>query len=346
MKILNIMLGKGRGGLEQVAVDYHHALTMRGHEVHSVFHPKSWAKEKLTLEKINSFDLPNFGEWDPLAVSRIKKLSRVLEPDIAICHGNRAIRLALKALSGKTPVVAVAHNYKNKGYIKCDAVFCITEQLTQRMLDIGFTKKTVFHIPNMVEVPTNITPLQYHNPPTIGSLGRFVEKKGFDVFINSLKLLKKRGISFKAYLAGDGPLINELQTFAQEAELNDWIDWCGWIDDKEDFFKKLDLFVLPSRHEPFGLVLIEALAHGRPSISTMSEGPTEILNNDENGILVPIDDPEAITNALEQLIKNHEKAMLLAKAGMRTVYDTYSISAVSNLMNSAIMELLKNKNMQ
>lgn len=340
MKILNIMLGKGRGGLEQVALDYHHALTSKGHQVLSITHPNAWVKTVLNSANITTTDLSNMGEWDPIATYHLKQINKASKANIAICHGNRAIRLATKALRNKVPVVAVAHNYRNKGYENCNSVFCITEKLKLHMASIGIPENAIYHVPNMINVTSKPAQRNIHTPIVIGSLGRFVEKKGFDVFINALDILKQKEIPFKAVLAGDGPLNKELKNLIHRKGLSNDIHMLGWITNKSDFFDQVDIFALPSRDEAFGLVLIEALSRSIPCISTLSQGPSEILKDGNSGLLSPINNPNAFAENLLYLIENPHIATEIGKAGYITVRDKYSTETVSNILDLAVKSII------
>ncbi|HIB50496.1 MAG TPA: glycosyltransferase [Phycisphaerales bacterium] len=340
MHILNIMLGKGHGGLEQVAIDYHLAFESRGHKVTTVVPPNSWAKTILLSFTSNIIDFKNAGEWDPIAAYKLSKIIKREKPDAIICHGNRAIRICLKGSNGSAPIIAVAHNYKNKKFDKCDAIFCITKQLVERMHSFGIPEEKIFHIPNMVafaEAPNRPT---LRTPPVIGAFGRFVDKKGFGVYIRALAILKNEGIKCNAILGGDGPNKEKLRSEIKQANLTNDITMIGWITDKDAFFKSIDVFVLPSKHEAFGIVLIEAMNEEVPCISTRSEGPIEILTDKMDGLLTPIDDAEALANAIKLLLSDYSLCTQFGEAGRETVRTKFTMSVVSKLLESSTTKLL------
>ena len=340
MHILNIMLGKGRGGIEQVAIDYHQAFESRGHNVTTVVAPSSWAKTVLPLFTTDIIDLKNAGQWDPIAAYKLSRIITQEKPDAIICHGNRAIRICLKAAKGRAPVIAVAHNYKNKKFDQCDAVFCITKQLVDQMLSFGIPKEKIFHIPNMVRFSEDPKRPALRTPPVIGAFGRFVDKKGFSIYINALSILKKEGIPFHAILGGDGPTKEILKSEIEKATLTEEITLTGWVTDKDAFFTSIDVFVLPSKHEAFGVVLIEAMNEAVPCISTRSEGPIEILTHEVNGILTPIDDARELAKAIKKVTTNEVLCKQLGKSGHDTIRTTYSVSVVSTLLESSTTTLL------
>lgn len=335
MHIFNIMLGKEHGGLEQVSVDYHRALELQGHSVTSIIPPQSWAKTVFTAFTQSTIDLSNLGEWDPFATRKLSSMIKKFKPNLIICHGNRAIRLSIKASKGRVPIVGVSHNYNNKNFDKCDSVFCITKKLVHRMSTLGISNEKIFYVPNMIEKLGTSRPPELRTPPVIGAFGRFVEKKGFDIFIDALSILKSEGMEFKALLGGDGPCLESLTDRAKNSSLDEDLLFTGWVQDKSEFLSKIDLFVLPSRHEPFGLVLIEAMKESIPCISTTSEGPSEIIKHGQNGLLVTLNDPEALAYEIKRTLTDQGLYNQLGRSGYQTVEQTFKMNVVSEQLSSS-----------
>lgn len=338
--ILNLMFGRKRGGLEQVAVDYHEALSPR-HGVTTVMSEDAWSLgEVRKLPHGQTAVISPFGDWDPLAGMTLRALAKKTGAEIAICTGNRAVGLAQRALKGLIPVVGVAQNYKLKRFPRCDAGFGPTQDLVTTLQTLGIPAARTFHIPNMVRIPAP-PPKPGNAVPVIGSMGRFVEKKGFAHYIKALGALKRSGATFKAMLGGDGELENDLKVLAQAEGLGEDLTFSGWVVDKNAFFSQLDIFVLPSLHEPFGIVLIEAMAAGMPTITTDSEGPSEITAHGVDGLIYPKGNAEALTKALSDLLQAPDKAAAMGAAARARAIETYDINAVGARMDVAIATILK-----
>jgi glycosyltransferase involved in cell wall biosynthesis len=338
LRILNAMLGRGLGGLEQALLDYAVALTECGHDVHTVIHPNAALRPALEAKRTPLHDLPHVGAWDPLAVTRLRRLLRQLAPDISIAHGNRA--LSLLRVAGAAPLGAVLANYK----IKCAgiaAAFCPTLDLRRHAIEQGLPESSAYHVPYMVDVPAEPRRHAWRTPPIIGAMGRFVGKKGFDVFINGLARLQANGTAFRAILAGDGPERGALERLAVERRLGDVLSFPGWVTDKPAFFADIDLFCLPSHHEPFGIVLIEAMAHGLPIVATDSEGPTEILHDGIDGMIVPRGDVVRLAQVLGGLIADRDNAATLAGNAYRHVRTTYDVPRVGARLDLAVREIVE-----
>jgi glycosyltransferase involved in cell wall biosynthesis len=338
LRILNVMLGRGLGGLEQALLDYAVALTGCGHEVHTLIHPDAALRPALEARGMALHSLPHAGAWDPLAATRLRLLLRRLRPDISIAHGNRAV--SLLRLAGAAPVGAVLGNYK----IKCGglaAAFCPTLDLRRHAVEQGLPGSCAYHIPYMVEVPPAPPQQTARVPPVIGTMGRFVAKKGFDLFIAALSRLRSNGTLFRAVLAGDGPERAMLQRLSADCGLHDVLSFPGWEIDKRKFFGRIDLFCLPSHHEPFGIVLIEAMAHAVPIVATDSEGPMEILRHGVDGVVVPRGDSARMAEALAELIADPGEAGRLAANAHQRVLQTYAIPRVGERLDHAVREIVE-----
>ena len=132
----------------------------------------------------------------------------------------------------------------------------------------------------------------------------------------------------------------KLRSEIKQANLTNDITMIGWITDKDAFFKSIDVFVLPSKHEAFGIVLIEAMNEEVPCISTRSEGPIEILTDKMDGLLTPIDDAEALANAIKLLLSDYSLCTQFGEAGRETVRTKFTMSVVSKLLESSTTKLL------
>ena len=164
-------------------------------------------------------------------------------------------------------------------------------------------------------------------------MGRFVTKKGFDLLIQVIKLYQENQ-KVKLLIAGDGPL---MQSFKRLIKNNKNIQLLGWVKDKERFFSKIDIFCSPSKIEPFGIVILEAMARGIPVISTRCHGPLDIIKNNKNGLLIEINNKLELKNAI---IKFKDNKVLRKKIGLNG-YNTYKEKFTFSEYKKNIKSLLK-----
>lgn len=328
MKIINAMFGKGLGGIEQVFLDYADNLPKAGITTLNLIRPGA----KISARASNIIAIPNLGSWDPVARVRLTALLKREKPDIVICHGSRALRLlAPAARMAKAKLVGVAHNYWLKHFHLCDAALALTPDLADHLYRAGVKRSNIYTVPNMVRV-AEAPPMRraWSSPPVIGTMGRMVAKKGFDLFLNALKEMHQ---PCTAIIAGDGEEAEALKRQARELGISDRVTFTGWVSDKAAFWNGIDIFCLPSRHEPFGVVLLEAMAEGLPVVSTPSEGPSTIITPDTDGLIAA---PEALAASLDYLLGDPQKAKSLGRAAYTQVLNRYSEPVVTAELKAAL----------
>ena len=120
-------------------------------------------------------------------------------------------------------------------------------------------------------------------------------------------------------LAGDGPQRAALQTLAIELGVADAVRFTGAVDHAEavSLFAGCSLFVLPSRHEPMGIVNLEAMAAGKAVVASEVGGVPELVAHDQNGLLVPRENVDAMAAAISRLMNDGELRARMGRAGRR-----------------------------
>lgn len=166
-----------------------------------------------------------------------------------------------------------------------------------------------------------------------GSLGALSPRKGPDVLIDALALLRAQGVDAELRLGGPGKRRDALASQAERLGVAEHVALPGWVD-AVAFLSSLDVFCLPSRAEPFGIVLLEAMSQGLPVIATETDGPVDILA-DGSGVLTPIDDPRAFADALAALARDPDRAAGLAAAARARARDDYGPAAVGQSLIDA-----------
>lgn len=155
----------------------------------------------------------------------------------------------------------------------------------------------------------------HENSKIIFSLGRHVSYKGFDVLLKAIAKLKQQ-ISqdlpkFQLWLGGEGILTDDLKRSADDLQINDFVKFVGQIADEDlpNFYRSCDVFCLPSitKAEAFGIVQIEAMACGKPVISTRLNNGVDYVNQNEiTGLIVEPSNVEELSAAMHQLLENSD----------------------------------------
>ncbi|KTD44852.1 glycosyltransferase family 4 protein [Legionella quateirensis] len=339
MKILNAMFSKVNGGVEQVFLNYSKVLESYGNEVIPVIHP--WSQIRASCAGDNLRTLFSYGRNDFIAVHRLRQLILKEQPDCIITHTKRAALLVEKTKT-TVPKIAVCHTIESYNELAkaSDAVIAITEHMYHDMIGQGESAKKIYTVPNMISIPED---LAYRQPehaaiPVIGASARFSDLKGLDVFIDALALLKRKGISFKANIAGDGKQKKQYMKQINQHGLHNEVRLLGWIDDKQAFYESLDIFCHPSLKESFGLVVVESMIHSLPMVLTQISGPLEIVGDTECAVMVPPSDPVSLANGLERLIKDSSLAKRLSYNGFLRA-NTYSSRTVGPILNRVVNDV-------
>jgi glycosyltransferase involved in cell wall biosynthesis len=339
MIIFNIMLSKNLGGIEQSFLDYNQALLNHRYQVITITMKNAKIIPQLQ-HNVTNYTIENLGQWDIFSAWKIRALFKKYKPSIIITHGNRAVSLT-KIFIPIKKILSVLHNNKINTIKKCINIIIVNKQLKQ--LIKGQNKsQNITYIPNMITIPSsNDKPYskEVNKTLTIGSLGRLIYDKAIEDFIMALSSLHQQGISFEVKIAGDGPEKSRLIQLVNHLQLENYVEFLGWVNNKDTFFNQIDIFCLPSRRESFGIVLLEALARHIPIACTNCDGPQEILTDDLNALITPIADHSMLANSLKKLISSPSLREKLSTNGYDLVRTKYSTISVSIKLDKLIKKL-------
>lgn len=343
MKILNIMLSRDLGGVQQVFLDYDKMLKMNDIEVVNV----TSIYAAINNDIMPDYMLANLGNWDWFSIIYLKYIIDKTKPDIIIAHGGRATKFCFYAKNKKVPLVGIIHSGKLKWVEKADHIIALTKSMYAKACDAGIAAKKLIVIPNPID-----TSIRRYDPvheishnkitsevPIIGTMARFVPKKRIDIFIRSLSVLQDRKIDFKAVIGGTGSEEKDLRSLVQKLYLQDKVTFIGWVDDKKKFFESIDIFCQPSEEEPFGVIVLEAMLFDKPIIAAEAEGPKEIITNMKDGILVPTGSAPAMADAIDTLLQDPILAGRLADKAFLTVRQHYDMNIVGQRLGSYLHKI-------
>lgn len=156
--------------------------------------------------------------------------------------------------------------------------------------------------------------------PVVGSTGIWRPNKGFTFFIAACEIVQRQYPPARFLLGGrayapDVSFATSIWMRGQMLRATGALEFTGFLPDVGTFLSALDIFVLPSDCEPFGLILVEAMARGVPVIATRAGGVPEIVVDGESGLLVPPRDPQAMAEAILNLLANPLRRVEMGEAG-------------------------------
>jgi len=227
---------------------------------------------------------------------------------------NRASELCPR---GKFVHVARLGGYYDLKYYKnCHHLIGNTRHIVEYLVHKGWSKRRAHYLPNFVPVMSAAAARRSaHDTPDDAvlalALGRLHPNKGFDLLLDALALT--RGIYL--WIAGDGPLRQELERQARGLRIADRVRFLGWREDTAMLLAASDMLVSSSKHEPLGNVVIEAWSAGVPVVATAAVGPRALIRDGETGLLVPLGDAAALADAMTRLAESTDLRAELAGAG-------------------------------
>lgn len=176
--------------------------------------------------------------------------------------------------------------------------------------------------------------------PVVASLSHLIPWKGHGDFLGAVAKLAPRFPEVAWAVGGDDIFQfqgerERLRALAEMLGVSEQVAFLGHVEAVPSFMKALHLFVLPSHHEPFGRVLLEAMAAGRPVVATRGGGVPEVVVHGETGLLVPPGRPDALAEAIGELLSDPARAEAMGEAGRRRVAERFSLQATVAGVESA-----------
>jgi len=318
-----------------------HGWTSRGWEVHLVVLREDDAAfpvpASVTKHFLSDHDKRQglAGIWDNWrnmkalgAVVRREKLDAVLSVSTVA-----NIHLAFADIPARTVRVGSEHSYlphfplpcfkewiRRAAYRRLDALVCPTKAAAAYIGE-AYPGARPQGIPNWLTWPLpkgdGRTAIRIDRPGrrTFVACGRFDKLKGFSRLIAMFAALKGRLPDWDLFIVGDGEDRALLEAQVREAKLCDRVYFPGWVAGMESIFRSGDLFLFPSVSEGFALVLAEAMACGLPCISyDCKVGPSEIIRDGADGVLIPVGDEAAFASAMLRLGEGDTERSRLAAA--------------------------------
>lgn len=234
--------------------------------------------------------------------------------------GARAARLVLapllRRLLNRTNSIALVQNPDDRGALEA----------------LGVSLDCIALIPGSGVDTDKLTPIpEPDGPITVGFAGRLLTDKGIRALVAAHGITQTRGLDTRLLIAGDPDPANPASVSLQEAQ--EWsarpgITWLGHVEDIVPLWRASHIAALPSHREGLPKSLLEAAACGRPLVATDAPGCREIAIHEQTGLLVPVEDPEALANAISELAASQDLRMRYGAAARQLVVEKMSAQAI------------------
>jgi glycosyltransferase involved in cell wall biosynthesis len=174
----------------------------------------------------------------------------------------------------------------------------------------------------------------------VGAIGRLAPQKAMHVLVDATPALLQADPDTRVLIVGDGPLRADLETQAARLGVAHAIRFAGYQEDVVSAYAAMDVFVLPSRDEGFGLVFLEAMAMGVPVVGTRVIGSEDAVDDGVTGLLVPYANPAALAAAIRSILESPELASRLRETASDRVRRVYSREQCAAQVEALYRELL------
>ena len=164
----------------------------------------------------------------------------------------------------------------------------------------------------------------------VANVGRFSKQKGMEYFIDSYPLVKKEIDKIKYVLVGDGEDREKLKKKISELGMQNDVIFLGFRRDVQNVLSQIDLLVLSSLWEGLPLTPIEGFSVGKTVVATAVDGTVEIVENGNNGFLIPAKDAKAIAEKVVYLFKHQDKQKTMEEEATKTFINEFSFEKFSD----------------
>ena len=305
MRILHVVAGAPTGGAETFSQDAILGLAEHGIEQRVICRP-----HPIPLQRFGQAGIPvetmAFSVFDRWLGGPAKIASVARDFNADLIHAWMARAASFVPSSVSCPVVGWFGGYYDLKYYRSSDVFVgVTKDITQSMKDRGAPADRVFCNTTFGTLPDSppIDRAEFSTPANatvVLVLSRLHPKKGIDTILNAIAMVP----NVILWLAGEGPNRSEYEALTTKLGLADRVRFLGWRTDRKALLEAADIIALPSRYEPFGTVIIEAWAMGKPLVATKAAGASQYVKDGSNGLLCPIDDAPALAAAISRLIED------------------------------------------
>jgi glycosyltransferase involved in cell wall biosynthesis len=328
MSVLHLLGTAGEGGAETYFVDLLKALRRAGVAEAAVIRGNAQREARLKAAGVPVKVLRFGGPIDILTKPAAAGFAALQRTRVALAWMNRAARHTPRGPWAR--IGRLGGYYSLKYYKGFDHLVANTEDIAEWIVGQGWPAGHVTCIPNFAAAPPDAEPLDraaLQTPagaPLLLAMGRLHENKAHDVSLQALAQLPDAWL----WIAGVGPLEAKLKGMAEALGVAERVRFLGWRTDPSALYRAADVCIFPSRFEPLGNVVIQAWAHGLPVVAAQSQGPAALIEDGEDGLLVPVDDADALAAGVRRLLADPTLKDRFAAAGRARVEAEFSEGAV------------------
>ncbi len=327
MRVLHLITPRHVGGAELLALRMMQTQKEMGvtsrlllrHHPHMELYAKRQGLDVVTA--------PIGGKLNLRAVSAIAQQIRSFRPDVVCTHLSSATLWgSLAARMCKVPCVALVHGFNSaSAYRFATRLVCVSQAVGEFILQQGIPHEKIEVIHNGIDPRPYLCaePACLPLPAAafcVGTVAHLSVKKGYRELVQVAQMTPHAHF----VLVGEGPLRKELEQ-AAAGTLQGRLHLMGFQENIPALMKRFDVFCLPSHKEPFGLVVLEAMAAAKPVVAFREGGVPEIVVENETGLLSSFSDTAAMAQNLKQLQQNVQMRESMGMAGRARALSEFTL---------------------
>ncbi|MEH6809176.1 MAG: glycosyltransferase [Hyphomonas oceanitis] len=338
MRVMHVMAGAAEGGAENIMLESVLALAETNLAQHVVTRPDNAFRIQKFREAGIGVDVAAFNNSWPFPTQRvIADAIKQFEPDVIEYWMGRAGQFAPKQYRTRS-IGWYGGYYKLARFKNCEWHVGLTIDLLRHIREQGVSDERSAIVHTYADFtgadPASRKALNTpEDAPVALALARLHEKKGLDTLLDATAKID----GLYVWIAGEGPLEQELKAHCTRLGLDDRVRFLGWRNDRGALLAACDVVAFPSRYEPFGTVTVDAWAGSRPLVAADAVGPAAYVKDGVNGLLIPKNDVDALADALRKVVTDKDLAAKLV-AGGRASYEAQFTKAVFQRDSIALYE--------
>lgn len=228
------------------------------------------------------------------------------------------------------------------------AIIAVSEDVKSRLVVAGVPATRIKVIYNGID-PDN-RPIreaaQKQDKVVLGFVGNLHPGKGVDILVDALGVLVDHGLPVDLWIIGDTPVgmgpdyPNQLKANVARQALQQHVRFWGHREDAQDLIEDIDILVLPSKYESFGMVLLEAMQRGKPCVASSVGGLPEVIEHEKTGLLYPSGDLPKLVAVLERLVQDSNLRLELGHEGRRRLERFFTLDAQAKSVAGLLREVV------
>jgi len=301
--------------------------------------------------------------WKCLRATRsLRRIVRRVNPDII--HANNIHAMAIASLSRGlcgSRLIWHVRDVPKPGFVtrwcakRADRLIAVSNAVKGRLMELNVNEQKIDMVYNGVDMPTvNMPSIESDDGPnrgdsfTFACVGQIVRWKNQEDFLKAAEIVHRQFPEAKFLLVGSDVF---KRRDSYQARLRDMIEsrrisyvqCIGWQKDMEPIWRRTDCLVHTANMEPFGRVVIEAMAHGRPVVAYACGGPAEIVDDGRFGLLVPFGDVDALAAAMLRIAREGGLAEAMGQAASQRVRECFGADKTAEGVMTVYQKLLEER---